>query len=1356
MVTARRVGKWALYAAGGVLVLVVLARVGVGVYLSTAAGKSFVARQIEAQIGMPVEVTAVRVGLATSSIGMRVFDPAAPDPKRAEVFSVDEVKADISLFSLALGRLDPDWVDLRGANLTLHVSADGDVITTLPKAPTGGGGGGGSFPVIRVADARLTIRQDGRPEFALRNLDLTAEPAGDAVKLTGSVDDPEWAKWTVAGEVNRATKTGAVTLATADGPLTMNRLGSVPFVPPAVWEYVRPDGRGAIAVKLWAGSDREVQYSVDITPAAAALALPDASVTLERVTGLIRVTGARVELVGTKAAVAGGSLAIDGSLDFGPEPSVMTLKVEGRGLDIKKLPPEWKLPKLFEGQLGGTANLVIRIPSHGPVEYDGGGEGAITDVQVLGQPQDDIPIRLRRAGNRYEFRQDKAAPKKDDGQSRLGVPEPAARAAAQVLSPPPQGGRGPDIVFASVRLPAQEKKPADPAQKDPAKKPDDGPTTLDATIRLRDIDVAELLDKLNVKLGYKLAGKITVEAALAVPVGQAASLSAYQFTGSLSSKALTFEGLTVREASAKMSYQYGKLTLSDLSGLIDQPGKTGGPPGSFRGTATAAVSPPGDAGATLTVDRVPLGEALKAVPGLTADVRGTVSGKVSLKAPYEKLWDTTVWSGSAELSAPELVVEGRTAKDVRAKGSVAKGVLTISDAAVTVEGIPVTAEATLGLSDKYAFTAVVRTTGTDVTDLRKLVPEVEIPAPVSGVLETETKVSGTASPLTYRATGTIKASKLTLAKSTANQVTAAWELTEERLTVSSLKAEAFGGTVTGSADVPFDRAKAGKFEVAFKDLDAAGATELVPDFPVRIAGKVSGKVGGAIPPAKPGAQRVGNIDLELTAPRLTVQGIPAEKLVGTASYEAGAVKYALEGRTLGGSFEINGRYPGQKKKDEKEKAPAPGRDRGSLRVTGIDLARVARDVGIPTLAPLRGRVDATFDFENDLSAGSGRVTVTGLRWGDALVSRELTGVLVLREGRLELSDVGGALAGGFVRARASVRLDDTSRNFFSVAVTGADAKRLLAPLGASAVDLDGAVNLVVRGRVGRETRASGSIALPRGTVAGVQVTDLRVPFELASARGGYGRLTVREAAAQAGSGRVRADLTADFGFETRVDGLVTFVDLPLRAVVPSLGEGGLFGNGRVTGRFDLQGRNVRSADDLTGTLIATLNQTSVRELPLLRQVTPFLNPSGLTRPFDAGDVRGRLSRGVFRVERLALANPGAQLYAEGTVSLEGRVDLDVVAHTGPAGPDAAGLRVLIRRLPVFGPLPIGLIRDVTSFLSNRTVRLSVTGTTANPVVRVNVGALLTEEAVRFFLTRYVLPGGAAGVLGGSLGSEMRR
>ena len=157
-----------------------------------------------------------------------------------------------------------------------------------------------------------------------------------------------------------------------------------------------------------------------------------------------------------------------------------------------------------------------------------------------------------------------------------------------------------------------------------------------------------------------------------------------------------------------------------------------------------------------------------------------------------------------------------------------------------------------------------------------------------------------------------------------------------------------------------------------------------------------------------------------------------------------------------------------------------------------------------------------------------------------------------------------------------------------------------------------------------------------------------------------------------------------------------------------------------------------------------MNQASVRELPVLSVITPFVNFTGLTAPFQTGEVRGRLGNGLFRLERLALSNSTANLFADGTVTLAtGRLDLDVVAATGQVGAGLRGLQLVGVRIPTIGPIPIGLITDISELLSNRTVRLSVSGTTKNPVVRVNAAALLGDEAIRFLVSRYVF--GAVGV-----------
>jgi uncharacterized protein involved in outer membrane biogenesis len=1345
MIAARQVGRWTLYVLGGLVAAVVLARVGLGIYFSTAAGKAFVARQITAKIGLPVAVHHVRLGLLTSSIGLTMFDPSVQDPSKAEILTIENADADISLFNLAAGSVSPSRVDLEGVNLILHVSADGEVITTLPILPEGSGAG--RVPANILHTAKITVRQDARPEFALNQLALAVEPAADAVKVSGTIDDPKWSKWTISGHLPRQASTGWIEAAAENTPLAMSLLESVPFVPPEVWKSVRPDGHAAATLRLWSDPRSGVQYSIDLRPHGAALTLPDASVTLTDVTGSFHITGSKIQVADAHAGLAGGQVAVTGNADFGTDPVVVDLDVTGKDLDVSRFPPEWRFPKELQGKLSGRADLAVKIHSDGRFEPSGSGEGTLTGVTVLGFPGEDIPIRLRQTGKKYEFYQPKkvaiAAPRRAGSVSDRSIVSKAA-----ALDP---------ILVMLLALPPVADAPGSPEfivqqpqPKDPAQPQDDQPLTLDATIRLRDIDIAQLLERLKVKLDYRIAGQVSVEATIAVPIAEATSTSAIRFDGKISSPELTLEGLTIRDVTANLVYHRGTFTLTELSGRIDQP-EGGGEPGSFRGAFKAETEPPGDVSASLVIDRIPVGEVLRAVPDLALSASGTVSGKVEMKAPYEKASDLQSWQGSASVTSGELVVEGRRIKGIQFAAVMEKGRVTLSEGSLALEGIPVTAEGQLNLTGKYSFSAVIRTTGTSVTDLQRLVPEVKFAGPIEGVLDTTSNISGTLSPLDFKAAGTIAASKLTLGKSTANRIDARWELTAERFAVPELKAEAFGGTVTGSAEVPLAADKTGKFEVNFKSLDSAAATRLIPDFPVRLTGEVSGKIAGTIAPPKPGASRIGTLDVDLTAPKLTVQGFPAERLVGKAEIKGGVIAYALEGRTLGGSFDIKGRYPGQKqKKDAKEPA-----DRGSLRLTGINLARLAPEIGFESLKPLAGRLDAAFDFANDFSEGSGRLILTRLQWGREVVAEELTGVLLLRDGIVQLAEMNGRLAGGELRLRGRVRLQERGRNFFTLTLRGAEAKQLLAPFLESSDLIDGPLTLVVHASLGGETRGSGTVTLERGTVAGVAVTGLRVPFEFATTSYGYGRFSVREASVHAGNGRARGQFTINWGYTARVDGQILFNNVPIRTLAPGLGENALVGNGRITGRFDLHGSNVRSVDDLTGTLLARLNNTSVKEVPILQQAAPFLNAYQLTRPFDSGDVRGVLRQGVFHVQRLALANPGAQIFAEGTIRTSGQIDLDVVAHTGTIGPQVRALRLFGLRIPAFGPLPLTLLRDVSDFLSNRTIRMTITGSVDNPIVRVNARALLTEQAVRFFLARYVLPADVAGAIGLGAGTSER-
>jgi hypothetical protein len=1376
----RKVGLWLAGAAGVVVGLVLLVRVGLGIYLGTSHGRASVARELESLIGLPVEVSEAEFGSNSSSVKFRVLDPALAGHPDAEVLSVESATADVSVTDIMTGRANPKEVHLRGVHLNLRIGADGKILTTLP-AQTGGAGGGGPPPTITLDGGEVRLRQEGKPEFVLSGIRLRMAPDGDRLVVSGSVDDPGWGKWKVTGEIDRPGKTGWLELATDDGPLATERLRSVPYVPGSIWDHVRLDGRGGVKVRLTYAPDGDVRYDVEVRPHGAAIELPDAESTLTDLTGAIRVHDAQVELAGCKAKVAGGTIGATGVADFGADPTTVKVAVTADKLDVNAVPPSWDVPRDFGGRLVGAATIVLRISRDGHIDPTGTkGNGKIEGATIRGFPAE-IELHLRPVAGQLKLSQGSPPPGQPQSQSPAPGAAPPDRRAGPEFGCEQGRGEQPDPVFpvllvllehpdAEVSLgpPRPRSGPAVPALErglgrfqalagQPPKQPDPkGPppssTALEATVTLRDVDVGEFLAKMEVKIPTRVSGKVAAKVAISVPVERAGAVAAYQFKGTLTSPALTVEGLTIRDFEAQIDFHNGRLTLSTLRGSIAQPGEPKAAPGTFSGTASAQIDPPGDIKASFRFDNLPPGEVLKAIPNWSLEVRGVASGKAEFAAPYNAVNDPSTWTASASLSSNELVVAGRPVTGIKFAATVAKGTVTVTDAAATIAGIPATATGTLGLTGKYPFDVEVRTRPTDVTDLRKLVPDVQLGA-VEGLLEVDAKVTGTASPVAFNASGTVRASKLTLAHSQANHVEVKWEANQDRLVVSSLAADLFGGKVTGSAEYPFDPQKAGKFAVAFDQVDAAAASALVPDFPVKLTGRVSGKVNGVIAPEKPGESRIGDLEVSLTSDRLTVQGLPADSLEGSATIKGGVITFALKGKTLGGDFDIKGSYPGQGKQ------PPPKGERGVVNLRNLDLSRIARDLKYPAAAPLHGRLNLTFEFEPDLSAGSGRVEIFDFGWGITATARYLRGVLVLRDGVLTLTELTGPFAGGTLSVGGRVSVRRPMRNFFAIEFHRVNVGQLLGQFPEVAGVVQGELSAVIRGTYQQELRLDGTGTLHRGSLGGIAVEELRVPFRLTTSSGGQTELSVHEASTRAGSGQLRGEATLVWGSTLNVDAHVRFEGVPIATVIPSLGTNALISSGRITGRFDLSGSSVQSANDLNGILIASLQGASPAQIPLLQQAVPYLNPLGLVRPFDSGDVRAHLSRGVFRVQRLTLVSPSAQVFAEGTVTLSGRVDLFVVAHTGQIGPDVRALRLFGLRLPAIGPIPIGLISDVSAFLSNRTIRVEITGTVDAPVVRVNARALLAEEAVRFFLTRYVLPPEAVDVFGagtGLVGGSMQR
>jgi translocation and assembly module TamB len=272
---------------------------------------------------------------------------------------------------------------------------------------------------------------------------------------------------------------------------------------------------------------------------------------------------------------------------------------------------------------------------------------------------------------------------------------------------------------------------------------------------------------------------------------------------------------------------------------------------------------------------------------------------------------------------------------------------------------------------------------------------------------------------------------------------------------------------------------------------------------------------------------------------------------------------------------------------------------------------------------------------------------------------------------------------------------------------GAQAARLLAPWPALAARVDGAVQLHLLGSLGREWRGFGVAVVPRARVFGVEIQEGRFPFRARwLPRFGSGALDVAQGGARAAGGRLTGRLGLRYQQGLHLEGQVSGTGLQLPTLLRELGEPGPVEAGRLSGKVDFAGRNVRGGDDVTAAVEATAEQLLAFQLPVLRQLSPYLVPGRLTTPVRRGELRGRLDRGVFRVRRLTLTGRLLQVFADGTVTTRGKLDLTVTANS----------EVLAR---------------ASSYLSNRVVYLRVGGTVRNPQVRVEALPLLRDEVVRF-------------------------
>ena len=414
-----------------------------------------------------------------------------------------------------------------------------------------------------------------------------------------------------------------------------------------------------------------------------------------------------------------------------------------------------------------------------------------------------------------------------------------------------------------------------------------------------------------------------------------------------------------------------------------------------------------------------------------------------------------------------------------------------------------------------------------------------------------------------------------------------------------------------------------------------------------------------------------------------------------------------------------------------------GSGSGQIWLQGLDLSRLATlkadPAGFPApvggMAGISGNVDAELAFVLEgpdfFPTAKGHVIVNDLAWNDEPLAPDVQGDVVLTRRELTIGNISATLAQGNVSGKIALNLTQPERSWFQIDLANAELSDLLHPMPALAEQAKGSVELRLRGTLGREWAGTADAVLERGKILGLDVGDWRAPIRWSFVPGeGRGELELRDSHAQLAQGRATAQATAIWNSGLRLNSQIQFVGINLHQAFP----GSKIGNGRATGRIDVSSERLQTIDDLQANLLATVQHTQALDYPVLRQVAPFLGMA-TTKTFQNGEVRARLARGVVHFEKLAFAEGPWQLYAEGNVTLQGNVHLDMTANSGKLGNLAAALGW---RVPQTGIIGRDLLTRATTAPSPQLVHVHVRGTVREPAVQVVPLPLLTEQALRFF------------------------
>ncbi len=657
---------------------------------------------------------------------------------------------------------------------------------------------------------------------------------------------------------------------------------------------------------------------------------------------------------------------------------------------------------------------------------------------------------------------------------------------------------------------------------------------------------------------------------------------------------------------------------------------------------------------------------------------------------------------------------------------------------------PLKASGTLDLAEPHHFDGTVSIDGWEIDRVLGFVPGVPDPSPVSGTIAAQAEASGTLAPFEIKTRGGARIVETKVASIPTGKVDFQWITENESIRITGLEILAFGGKATGEARIPTKPGRPIEGLVTFQKINTALLSALFLGKSLSLSGQANGKLKVSMPLDA----SVINANASLESAELDVREgtnppIRVQSLAIQAIAQERLVRYEATAESLGARIRFQGSAPIEK---DLSKVIAEA----EFQAAGFRLGEVWKGLGMVNGVT---RLEGLGAFHANIRARAqpfelysrGIFEFRDLHYGQLLTLGYLAGNASITPTTWRIDELKGELLGGVASGEihSETRTGGSRIVGFDFKVDRASLAKMTTAVPILAHSIEGFGSFNVAGRFAEALQASSEVLVSQAKVHGIPLSDLRFPAEIEmNPESGIGSVHSRHWTARIAGGSIRGNgwlrLGTDRSFQTDLQ----LTNLDLEAVSRLTNNGRRPPTGRISGKVSLNGPNPDNLNKMRGRIDLDLDDASLVEVPLFKELDRFLGSARGGGLFEDGHLSGTLFNRTLFIEQLTLQGKLIQLHATGTVTFDGALNLVILVNTNQVIPQS-GL-ALINIVPGLGQA-IGrgeeVVLRLASFLENRLLKFKVSGTMNNPVVQLDPRVAVGDAAVGFFSSILRVPGG---------------